>query len=271
MAQVAIIIPAYNAEKTVENTVRNVLAQNLQDIEVWITDDGSTDRTGEILDKLAEEDSRIRVIHQENSGAYQARLHALQRIKTPFFGFVDADDTIEPDMYEKMIRIMERDELDVLQCRIYGEKTNGELRILTGKELIGLKYGYLVNSVEACYIWDKLYRNQYNFGKFELTDKVTNYDDLIFNLQFFKQIKRFGLLDEGLYHYRDTDGSATRSYGPRQEHDYKWMVRNHYRLSCGLFPDGEYSKFHLWVGHIIWWARNLRSTIITQIRSKLNM
>jgi len=168
MNLVSVIIPAYNAERTVERTVRNVLGQTLRDIEVWVTDDGSTDRTGAILDGLAKEDSRVHVIHQHNCGAYQARLNALKQIKTPYFGFVDADDTIEPEMYEKMLAVMERENLDAVQCEYSTSKKvgacgSGGVRVISGKELTKYKFNYLVNPRVSCFIWDKLYRNQYDF------------------------------------------------------------------------------------------------------------
>lgn len=266
--KVAIIIPAYNAEKTVEQTVRSVLGQTIREIEVWVTDDGSTDGTGEILDRLACENARVRVIHQANSGAYQARLNALKRIKTPYFGFVDADDSINPVMYEKMLAAMEKENLDAVQCRVKGEDGKGGLRVVEGKELVKYKFGYLVNPQVACYIWDKLYRNQYDFDTFETTDGVTNYDDMIFNLQFFRKIRRFGLLDEGLYNYSHTEGSAVNSYGPKQKHDFKWMVRNHYRLTQELFGYGEYGRVKLWLGHIHWYFINLRSLLASIIKNK---
>lgn len=288
MSKVAIIIPAYNAEKTVERTIINVLGQTLRDIEVWVTDDGSTDGTGAILDRLANEDSRVHVIHQANCGAYQARLNALKQIKTPYFGFVDADDTIKPEMYEKMLAVLERENLDAVQCgykigsrveHVGGGKNNhvehaehvegNSVSVLEGEDLTKYKFGYLVNPRVACFIWDKLYRNQYDFDSFELTDKVTNFDDMIFNLQFFRKIERFGLLDEALYNYSQTEGSAVHSYGPRQKHDFKWMVKTHYRLTKELFAKGEYGALRLWFGHVQWYFINLKGALISQVRSWL--
>ena len=282
VSTIAIIIPAYNAEKTVEKTVRNVLGQTMRDIEVWVTDDGSTDRTGLILDMLSKEDSRVHIIHQPNCGAYQARLNALKRIDTPYFGFVDADDMIEPEMYEKMLAVMEQENLDVVQCGYRTSEGVGEcgsggveesrsegVTVLAGEELTRYKFGYLVNPKVSCFIWDKLYRNKYDFDSFELTDKVTNFDDMIFNLQFFRKINRFGLLNEGLYKYSQTEGSAVHTYGPRQKHDFKWMVNNHYRFTRDLFSDGEYGRIRLWLGHLHWYAINLRSSVVSLLKAKI--
>ena len=120
MADVSVIIPAYNAAKTVERTIRSVLASTIP-VDVFVVDDGSTDGTGELLDRMEKElasanGARLVVMHQPNCGAYQARLNALKKIETPYFGFVDADDEVDPKMYEKMLAAMERGRLDAVQC-----------------------------------------------------------------------------------------------------------------------------------------------------------
>ena len=270
MNKISVIIPAYNAVKTVEKTIRSVLSSTIQ-VDVFVVDDGSMDGTGDLLDMMVNEfvpvnGSRLVVMHQPNGGAYQARLNALKQIKTPYFGFVDADDTIAPDMYERMLAAIEQERLDAVQCCLIGDDSDGSLTVLSGRELDKYKFGYLVNPKVSCFIWDKLYRNQYDFGTFELTDKVTNFDDMIFNLQFFRKIERFGLLKEGLYRYNYTEGSAVHSYGSRQKHDFRWMIDNHYRLTRELFANGEYSKLMLWIGHWQWYFINLRSSIICRIK-----
>lgn len=270
MNKISVIIPAYNALKTVERTVSSVLASTIP-LDVWVVDDGSKDGTGELLDNMNKarelaNGSRLNIIHQPNCGAYQARLNALKRITTPYFGFVDADDTVDPTMFEMMLAAIEQEQLDAVQCRLVGDDCDGSLTVLSGKGLDKYKFGYLVNPKVSCYIWDKLYKNQYDFEAFELTDKVTNFDDMIFNLQFFRKVNRFGLLDEGLYKYSQTEGSAVHTYGPRQKHDFKWMVNNHYRLTRALFSDGEYGRILLWLGHLHWYAINLRNAIICRAR-----
>lgn len=283
VADVSVIIPAYNAAKTVERTIRSVLASTIP-VDVFVVDDGSTDGTGELLDRMEKElalsnGSRLVVMHQPNCGAYQARLNALKKIETPYFGFVDADDAVDPKMYEKMLAAMERENLDAVQCGydvsdgVMGcgsegvrENRDEEVKVLFGKALTKYKFGYLVNPKVSCFIWDKLYRNQYDFDSFEETDKVTNFDDMIFNLQFFKKINRFGFLEEKLYKYSQTEGSAVHSFGPRQKHDFKWMVDNHYRLTRELFPGGEYGRCSLLLGHLHWYVINLRSSIISRVR-----
>ena len=285
MKKVAIIIPAYNAAASLPKTLESVFAQTYPDIEVWVVNDGSTDGTPEILEEFQAKgqgegegprrraEARLHVIHQENCGCYQARLNALKQIDAPYFTFADADDTVEPDWIEKMVAALERDNLDVVECNAAENSIvrllTSPLPVLEGFALEKYKYEYLVNPKVACFVWNKLYRNQFDFSTFELTDKNTNFEDLIFNLQFFRKIRRIGFLPERLYHYETVATSAVHNFGPRQRHDFKWMVKNHFRLCRALFPNGEFGFVRLWWGHIRWRVRNTRNVIAMIVKGIL--
>ena len=101
--KISIIIPAYNCQDCLERSVRSVCAQTHSDLELIIVDDGSADSTGEIADALALTDPRIRVLHQSNGGTSRARNAGIRTAKGEYIGFVDADDDIEPDMYERLL------------------------------------------------------------------------------------------------------------------------------------------------------------------------
>ncbi len=116
--KISIIIPVYNTEELVEKCIRSCLSQTYDDIEIIAVDDGSTDSTPAILDRLAGEDARIRVLHQANAGSSAARNAGIREAGGEYLGFVDADDYIEPDMYEKLVRMAASRHLDVVQiCR----------------------------------------------------------------------------------------------------------------------------------------------------------
>jgi len=116
--KISIIIPVYNTEDCLEKCVASCLSQTYEDIEILIVDDGSKDATAQIADELALKDSRIRVFHKENGGSSSARNLGISKALGDCLGFVDADDYIEPDMYEKLADMMERKSLDIVQiCR----------------------------------------------------------------------------------------------------------------------------------------------------------
>ncbi len=106
--KVSIIIPVYKAELFLQRCVQSVTAQTLKDIEIILIDDGSPDRCGELCDRLAAQDARIRVEHKQNEGAGMARNSGLALATGQYIGFVDADDYVEPKMYENLYVAAER-------------------------------------------------------------------------------------------------------------------------------------------------------------------
>lgn len=99
---ISVIVPVYNIEDYLERCIRSIMGQTYQNLEILLVDDGSTDSSGAICDRLAEEDSRIRVFHKENGGSSSARNLGIREAKGEYIGFIDSDDYIEPDMYELM-------------------------------------------------------------------------------------------------------------------------------------------------------------------------
>lgn len=100
----SIIVPVYNIPDCLARCVHSITAQTWQNIEILLVDDGSTDSTGELCDTLAAEDARIRVFHKQNGGSSSARNLGIRESKGEYLGFVDSDDYIEPDMYEKLVK-----------------------------------------------------------------------------------------------------------------------------------------------------------------------
>ncbi len=98
----SIIVPVYNILEYLPRCVHSITAQTYENLEILLVDDGSTDGTGQLCDSLAKEDGRIRVLHKENGGSSSARNLGISRAKGEYFGFVDSDDYIEPDMYERL-------------------------------------------------------------------------------------------------------------------------------------------------------------------------
>lgn len=99
---ITVIIPVYNVMEYLPRCVQSVAAQTYENLEILLVDDGSTDGTGELCERLALQDARIRVFHKENGGSSSARNLGLSEMHGEFVGFVDSDDYIEPDMYEKL-------------------------------------------------------------------------------------------------------------------------------------------------------------------------
>ena len=212
--KLSIAIPAYNAEKSLARTVESILAQTFRDFEILIVNNGSVDKTGEVARELAAKDPRITVFDvYPNIQGYGARLYAWRRAKGEFITSVDADDWIEPDMYAEMLRMIDENNLDVVQCDIFGEvrPPEGALDTFEGDALKKEIYRKFIDIGEGAYIWNKVYRNQYDFLQWK-EGPFGNYEDLVHNLQLFRPVRRFGHLHRGYYHYIVTSSSATRKF-----------------------------------------------------------
>lgn len=116
MPKVTVIIPAYNAELYIQQCANSILNQTLEDIEIIFIDDGSTDKTGEILDRLAKGHPNARVIHQENKGLYRTREIGLSLASGDYVGWVDADDYVEHDMFELLYRSALENDSELAFC-----------------------------------------------------------------------------------------------------------------------------------------------------------
>lgn len=112
---ISIIVPVYNIEEYLPRCVKTLRDQTYPRIEILLVDDGSTDGTGALCDRLAEEDLRVRVFHKENGGSSSARNLGIAAAKGEYLGFVDSDDYVEPDMYEKLYAAIKQYGVSVAQ------------------------------------------------------------------------------------------------------------------------------------------------------------
>ena len=115
MIKVSVIVPIYNAEKYLKQCLESIQRQTLKDIEVIMIDDGSTDGGSEIA-KSYLSDNRFSYYYKENEGLAAARADGIERASGEYLGFIDSDDWIEPDMYEKMYNAAKSNDSDIVFC-----------------------------------------------------------------------------------------------------------------------------------------------------------
>lgn len=113
---ISVIVPAYNIEKYIGKCLDSILNQTYRNLEIIVVDDGSKDDTGVIIDGYSKKDNRFRIIHQENRGLSGARNSALMIATGEYIGYVDGDDSISPDMYEKMLNACIDNDAELAVC-----------------------------------------------------------------------------------------------------------------------------------------------------------
>ena len=106
--RISVIVPVYNVEQYLPRCVESILAQTYENLEILLVDDGTKDNSGAICDAYARQDARVKAIHKKNGGLSSARNAGIDASTGEYLSFVDSDDWIEPDMYEKMMALMEK-------------------------------------------------------------------------------------------------------------------------------------------------------------------
>ena len=151
---VSIVFPVYNKSEHLPTTLPSLLSQTYRDFELIAVDDGSTDGSGDFLDRLAKTDSRVKVIRQPNAGVSAARNAALDRASGDYVVFADADDTVCPDWLEVLAKEAETSGADIVVSGFFSTDSNGkaldtvlppEEGNITGKEFLGNFYAHQSN------------------------------------------------------------------------------------------------------------------------------
>lgn len=217
--KLSIIVPVYNAEKYLNRCVDSILNQTFADFELLLIDDGSTDKSGQICDEYAENDSRVKVTHSANQGAATARNTGLDMVAGEYIGFVDADDYIESEMYERLIKAADDNNADVCCCGYYREeidviypkhREDGELVILNGQNDIFREY--LRQDYENGFgdgNWNKIFKSEI-VRNIRYKD-YTNGEDVDFQIEAFKTSRKVACISDDLYHYNCSNNeSATK-------------------------------------------------------------
>lgn len=173
MVKVSVIIPVYNEENYLEECLDSICGQTMEEIEIICVDDGSTDRTPQILRQYAQRDSRIKVYTQENQYAGVARNHGMQHASGEYLAFLDGDDYYSADMLEKMYNRAEEYKAEITICG-YAERCEAEKTIKqvdrSFEELFFQKKEIFSGRSLNCagifqitkgWAWDKLFRADY--------------------------------------------------------------------------------------------------------------
>ena len=162
---ISVIVPVYNVEQYLDRCVNSLVGQTYQNLEIILVDDGSPDGCSVICDNWARKDSRVIVIHKNNGGLSSARNSALDVCSGDVIAFVDSDDWVEPDMFEKMLESMQEHDADIVQCSVLKTYENGQsvlidkglpTRVFSGETALH-DFLYHRNRMTSA-VWNKIYK-----------------------------------------------------------------------------------------------------------------
>lgn len=220
-----IIVPVYNVELYLSDCIESILSQSFDNFELLLIDDGSTDSSGEICDRYAKSDKRIRVFHTENQGVSAARNRGLDEARGKYISFVDSDDYIKADTYSQNIRVLEADlSIDFVQIpisdRVYKSK------IIEGKNNLFDAWIYSYK-ILTNYFWDKIFR-RYFFEKARFPIGMRYEDRYLFS-DILRLSNKIYISDYGKYFYREHPGQVTKQTSPQLKKDM--IIANLHTLS----------------------------------------
>lgn len=210
---ISIIVPVYNVEKYLDRCMESILQQTYRKLEIILVDDGSTDTSSAMCEAYAKKDSRVRVIHKPNGGLSDARNAGLSIATGSYIGYVDSDDWIEPDMYERMYRACIEQDAQIAVCRYfceYQDRTmaggDGSVVLLSREELLKIYISGHESYVIYNSVWSKLFERKLVEGM--VFPKGRNSEDIMYTTRAFCKARQAVYLDQCFYHYvRDREGS----------------------------------------------------------------
>ena len=208
---ISVIVPVYKVEEYLDRCVNSIVNQTYKNLEIILIDDGSPDNCPEMCDEWAKKDQRIKVIHKQNGGLSDARNAGMEIATGEYIGFVDSDDWIAPEMYEKLIVAMKKDSCDIEACCVEMVWENGsDNRLLTQKQSCVLtseeaQLALLKESLLKQPVWYKLYKaNKIKNIAFE---KGKYHEDVFWSYKAIGAANKVGIIDYIGYYYLQRNAS----------------------------------------------------------------
>lgn len=211
------VVPAFNAAKTIRRALDSLRGQTLQDLEIIVVDDGSSDLTVKVVEENIKQDARIRLIrHSKNLGTFHARLTGIQESRGEYVTFVDADDYITREAYEQLVGKLEQAGADILIFGAYQEDAAGNRKIKVSFPSERLYESELLERF-ACLafgtgtMWNKLYRRSVleepRFA--EVRKRLVTNEDYLYNIACFARARKVLTVPDIYYFYCETPGGSS--------------------------------------------------------------
>ena len=223
--KISVVVPVYKTEKYLENAVKSLLSQTYQNLEIILVDDGSPDHCGEICDRLAVQDERIRVLHKSNGGVSRARFDGICQAVGEYVTFIDSDDTVDPDYVETLYQAIHEFDADAATCAHRMLFDNGQTReeygfsdgviCLSPQETIHRVFHDSCCSTALCC---KLFRTAWL--REIAPSALALGEDSYICLLYFLRSRRLAHTGKCLYTYYQREDSAVHSSGGERYYDY---------------------------------------------------
>lgn len=212
MVKVTVIVPIYNVEKYLSKCLDSLLEQTLEEIQILLVNDGSTDNSKKIaLEYVKNNADKVQYLEKENGGLSDARNFAFPYIKGEYTAFLDSDDYVENNMYEKMYQKAKQEDSDMVECDFYWEYPQKQK--LDTKPIYQGKKQMLVEARVVA--WNKLIRTSLLQETGALFPKGYRYEDVEFFYRLIPYIEKVSFVKEPMVHYIQRENSISNSQNER--------------------------------------------------------
>lgn len=228
--KISVIVPVYNVEKYLQRCMNSLFNQTLKQIEIILVDDESPDNCPAMCDEYVRQDNRVKVVHKKNGGLSYARNSGMELASGKYIAFLDSDDFVKKEMYEKLLTYAESNELDTCFCctqryynsgetvpiiEVFGNKIfNGRnevdtflMEMVGGEEYEGEKT-YCISAWKAIYSMELINKYDISF----LSERIMASEDLFFHIDYLSRAQNVGWLDELLHYYYYNANSISSTY-----------------------------------------------------------
>lgn len=245
MDKISVIVPVWNAEKYLERCVDSIRNQTFKNMEILLIDDGSSDQSYHMCLKYAEQDSRIKVFHKENGGQASARNLGLQNATGNYIGFVDNDDWIYPEMYEKLHHYLINYKADIARCADCSDETQKpvtDIKItVTEKEDF---FGMLYQDIWGGHVTDRLFKREI-IGNYNFPYSKT-IEDMRFMRLLLPQINSEVSTNERLFFYTIREDNTSFVYARSHVNSYERAEEYQERYLEAVTKYPQYSNLLLY-------------------------
>ena len=214
--KVSVIVPVYNVYDYIEKCLDSLVNQTLKDIEIIVVNDGSPDNSQEIIDKYAKKYKNIKSYIKKNGGLSDARNYGIKYAKGEYIAFLDSDDYVKVDMYEKMYNKAKEKDFDMVVCDILYLYPDKKLRVSSGisSDTVDIKKTYLTIHPAA---WNKIFKKTL-FDNDVYFKKNVWFEDVEFIYRMLPYIKSIGVVKEDFNQYVQRPGSISNTFNMKLYH-----------------------------------------------------
>lgn len=261
--KLSVIVPVYNCKDFLPDLAATSARLQGDDWELILVDDGSTDGSGKICDILAADHKSVRVVHKKNGGVSSARNMGLDIATGEYIGFLDADDSVKPYMYQRLIESAQTHGSDMVMggyekvdadhrtqvCIPFSEKLNSKKEIQNVAWSMAFWNAWINGKyLPAVYgsVWPNLYRRDIlQDYQIRFPEDIAIGEDLLFNLEYLYHVRTLSVVNEPLYEYNVANTSATRKCNKSLWHRYRLLLQREEELLIRIYGESEALKYNL--------------------------